>query len=100
MILFGDASSNKFLQQISGKLPITFPKDQVLLMIYPNPTNPSKYVVLNSGFTFREESNITNSRQIPMLPDWAVIDISTPPDARYPGKIVRGGFFDENWATK
>ena len=32
-----------------------------------------------------------------MLPDYAVIDISTPPDSRFPGKVVRAGFFDEMW---
>ena len=39
------------------------------ILIYPNPLNPKKYVVLNSGFTFREFDYLNNARQIPKLPD-------------------------------
>ena len=49
-------------------------KHHVLAMIYPNPLNPKKYVVLNSGPTFREGHDHTNSQQTPKLPDWAVIE--------------------------
>ncbi len=70
------------------------------MMIYPNPLNPSRYVVLNSGFTFREYDYLNNARQVPKLPDFAVIDVSTPPNSRFPGKVVRAGFFDENWALQ
>ena len=67
------------------------------ILIYPNPLNPKKYVVLNSGFTFREFDYLNNARQTPKLPDYAVVDTTTPPDSRYPGKIVLAGFFDEEW---
>ena len=53
--------------------------------------------MLNSGFTFREYDYLNNARQVPKLPDYAVIDTSTPPDARYPGKIFDAGFFDDGW---
>lgn len=66
-------------------------------MIYPNPLNPEKYVVLNSGFTFREFDYLNNARQIPKLPDYAIVDTTTPPDERYPGRIAAAGFFDEQW---
>ena len=66
-------------------------------MIYPNPDNPARYVVLNSGFTYREYDYLNNARQVPKLPDWAVIDLATPPDAKAPGRIVDAGFFDERW---
>ena len=69
----------------------------VPILIYPNPLNPKKYVVLNSGFTFREFDYLNNARQTPKLPDYAVIDITTPPDFRYPGKIALAGFFGEDW---
>src|SRR5437867_13202617 len=69
----------------------------VPVLIYPNPLNPQKYVVLNSGFTFREYDQLNNARQVPKLPDYAVIDITTPPNSRYPGKVVRAGFFGEKW---
>ena len=67
------------------------------ILIYPNPLNPNRYVVLNSGFTFREYDYLNNARQIPKLPDWAFVDTTVPPDDRWPGKIVQAGFFNENW---
>ena len=71
--------------------------EHVPILIYPNPLNPQKYVVLNSGFTFREYDYLNNARQVPKLPDYAVIDITTPPNSRWPGKVVRAGFFGEKW---
>ena len=38
--------------------------------------------------------------QVPRLPDWAIIDTSTPPDAYAPGKIAAAGFFNEDWKLK
>ena len=67
------------------------------ILIYPNPLNPKRYVILNSGFTFREYDYLNNARQVPKLPDWAVVDLSVKPNSRWPGKIVDAGFFDESW---
>jgi dienelactone hydrolase len=113
LILFGDAESNSIIAKINSKLPIKWnaasieagkstysSKDHGLIMIYPNPLNQKKYIALNSGFTFREESFLNNSKQIPMLPDWAVIDLNTPPDAVHPGRIENAGFFGEHWQWK
>jgi hypothetical protein len=58
------------------------------------------YIVLNSGLTFREGHDRTNSLQNPKLPDWAIIDITQPPDAFAPGRIHDAGFFDERWQLK
>ena len=71
-------------------------------MIYPNllMKTPSRYVVLNSGMTFREGHDRTNSLQNPKLPDWAIIDITFPPDRLKPGRIVDSNFFDESWRLK
>ena len=68
-------------------------------MIYPNPLNPRRYVVLNSGFTFREFDYLNNARQTPKLPDYAVVDVRVPTTARAPGGIVDAGFFGEKWET-
>ena len=68
------------------------------ILIFPNPLNPNRYVVLNSGFTFREADWISNSRQTPKLPDFAIVDTTVPPDNRFPGKIVFAGFFNEDWS--
>jgi hypothetical protein len=99
LILWGDPGSNRILARIADKLPMRWPAaaGQAAILIYPNPLNPKKYVVLNSGFTFREADYLSNARQTPKLPDWAIVDTSGPADGRFPGKIVQAGFFDENW---
>lgn len=110
LVLWGDPSSNKVLARIADKLPIQWRRDKivagkneyaaathVVLMVYPNPLNPKKYVVLNSGFTFREADYRSNAWQVPKLPDYAVVDVTTPPDATAPGKIALAGFFNERW---
>jgi hypothetical protein len=110
VVLFGDPSSNKILAKIADKLPIrwtekeltvgsqSYPADRhAAVMICPNPLNPKRYVVLNSGFTFREYDYLNNARQVPKLPDYAVIDVSVPVSSRAPGGIVDAGFFGEKW---
>jgi pimeloyl-ACP methyl ester carboxylesterase len=110
LILWGDATSNSLISQIVGKLPIREEGGQIAagtqrfdaahhvpILIYPNPLNPKRYVVLNSGFTFREHADMSNALQIPMLPDWAVVDIRTPPNDDWPGKMAAADFFDEEW---
>lgn len=99
LALWGDPQSNSVYKRVAGKLPLAWPKEQnrSLILIAPNPENPNRYVVLNSGFTFREFDYLNNARQVPKLPDWAIIDTTVPPDAKAPGKIVEAGFFDENW---
>ena len=64
------------------------------------PVTKHNYIVLNSGPTFREAHDRTNSLQNPKLPDWAIIDLSVPPDGWSPGKIVAADFFDENWKVR
>ena len=99
LILWGDPKSNAVLAKIADRLPIQgFTDGNVTVMIYPNPLNPKKYVVLNSGFTFREYDQLNNARQVPKLPDYAVLDITSPVTPRAAGKVLRAGFFDEKWA--
>lgn len=69
----------------------------VPVLCHPNPMSPSKYVILNSGLTFREAHDRTNSLQNPKLPDWAILDITEPPTAETAGKVVAADFFDANW---
>lgn len=113
LILWGDAESNALIKRIVGRLPIhwdakqivagdrSWPSEQhALIAVYPNPLNPERYVVLNSGFTYREYAYLNNARQVPKLPDWAVIDVRTPPDTLWPGNVVDADFFDERWQLK
>jgi hypothetical protein len=110
LILFGDVRSNAVMQRIAEKLPLRWNEQSLTIggqtvasdrhapvLIYPNPLSPEKYVVLNSGFTFREYDYLNNARQVPRVPDWAVIDLQTPPTTQYPGRIVAAGFFNEQW---
>ncbi len=110
LVLWGDPQSNKVLARVMEKLPVqwtagaitlgarTFPAaTSAPVMIYPNPLNPKKYIVINSGFTFRESANGSNSWQVAELPDYAVVDLTTPPNSRWPGRIAAAGFFGEKW---
>jgi dienelactone hydrolase len=110
LVLWGDPMSNKILARIADKLPIRWEGNEILVgnkkfssdhhvpvLIFPNPLNPKKYVVLNSGFTFREYDYLNNARQVPRLPDFAVVDVNQPVTSRAPGGIVDAGFFDEHW---
>jgi hypothetical protein len=112
LILWGDRQSNLVLSSVltSEQFPIRwnttsvavgatkFPASHhVPVLIYPNPLQPSRYVVVNSGMTFREGHDRTNSLQNPKLPDWAVLDISERPTAEAAGRVVLTDFFDERW---
>ncbi len=113
LILFGTPESNSVIKDILAELPINWTADQlsigkhksaaashVPLLIHPNPKNPDRYIVLNSGFTFREYDYLNNARQTPKLPDWAIIDVTEGANFRDPGKIIAADFFDEAWQPK
>jgi hypothetical protein len=113
LVLWGDPSSNSVLARILPKLPLKWnaetiefngatydAKHHAPIFIFPNPLNPKKYVVLNSGVTFREQALLNNSDQTPKLPDWAIVDLRTPPGPKWPGLVVDADFFDEHWALR
>ncbi len=113
LVLWGDPGSNSVLAKVLAKLPITWTKEVLELnqqkhkpatampvLIYPNPLNPKRYVVINSSFTYREYDYLNNARQVAKLPDWAVIDITQPKTAQAPGGIADAGFFNESWQWK
>ena len=113
LVLWGDPSSNQLLAKLAPSLPIRWEKDRIVvggqsfatdthvpILIFPNPLNPTRYVVLNSGFTFRDYDYLNNARQTPKLPDWAIIDLRQQPNARTPGRISAAGFFDERWELR
>ena len=103
LILFGDPHSNRLIARVLGKLPLRWNASAIQLagrrfdasvnlpaLTYPNPLNPSRYVVINSGHTFSEPDFIgTNALLFPRMGDWGVIET---------GKgIAASGFFDEGW---
>ena len=113
LIFWGDPDSNSALRRVMSSLPVRFENGNWTLgtttyegarfvpaLIYPSAEENARYIVLNSGLTFREGHDRTNSLQNPKLPDWAIIDITRPPDAFAPGRIHDAGFFDERWQLK
>ncbi len=115
LVLWGDAQSNPLIAKIlatgsTKKLPLVWdekvlklgsvevnPTTHVPVMVRPNPLEPRGTIILNSGLTFREAHDRTNSLQNPKLPDWAILDITVPPDAERAGRVVEAGFFAEDW---
>ena len=115
LVLWGDDEANAVWKRIADRLPLRYDGASLTvgpggeharsydaahhapILIYPNPLNPDRYVVTNSSFTFREYAYLNNARQVPMLPDWAVIDLREKPDTIRPGKIAEAGFFGERW---
>jgi hypothetical protein len=113
LVLWGDRQSNALIAKIVDRLPIGWDDKEIrvgdqtfdgghhaVAMIFPNPLNPDRYVVLNSGFTYREYDYLNNARQTPKLPDWAIIDVNQPMTSQRPGGIPAAGFFDEQWELK
>jgi predicted esterase len=105
LVLFGDPGSNQVLARILDDLPPLQWTAEGLkvagqdydvaanlpVLIYPNPLNPNRYVVINSGHTFGETEFLgTNALLFPRLGDWAVL--STADES-----TVAAGLFDEQW---
>ena len=113
LILWVDPQSNKIIRRLADWGPVRWSEKEVTVgerkfsapsyvpvYIYPNREALNRYIVVNSGPTFREGHDRTNSLQNPKLPDWAIVDLTRPPDALSPGKIVAADFFDEQWQLK
>jgi len=106
LILFGDPGGNSVMAKVIAKLPIRWTKseievgtqkfsaaDHVPVLMYPNPLNPKRYVVINSGHTFGDEDfRGTNAWLYPRLGDYSVVKAN--------GDVALSGFFDEHWRLK
>jgi dienelactone hydrolase len=110
LILWGTPKNNPWIAKALQDSPLTWDAQTlklggrsfeathvVPLLIRPSALNRERYVVLNSGFTYREYDYLNNARQVSKLPDWAFVDVRTPPDSRFPGKVLEAGFFDDHW---
>ncbi len=106
VVLFGDPGSNRWIAKINGKLPVKWTKQTVRYgsrsyssaehfpaLIYPNPLNPSKYVVLNTGLTI-EDREYAGEYPMPRLGDFATLKVKD--GAEFP-EIAEAGLFDERW---
>ena len=107
LILWGDPRSNQWIGRLADRLPIRWNDREVRVgprrfasaqhlpvFICPNPLNPRRYVVLNSGFTFARVLPASNAQQTPKLPDYAVLDLA------HDDAVVCADFFDESWRVK
>ncbi|QDT40445.1 Prolyl oligopeptidase family protein [Gimesia alba] len=111
LILFGDPGSNALIAKVVEDLPIEWTPDQITVngksydtknhgvaLIYPNPLNPARYVVINSGHTMHEKDFLaSNSWLFPKLGDIAVIQFKKSKDGTYENETVWAELFDSNW---
>jgi hypothetical protein len=114
LVVWGTPQTNRLLQRLADSNETRGPirwtqstlsvgerrfdvESHIPMAICPNPFSSAKYLVINSGPTFRQAHDRTNSLQNPHLPDWAVLATDTWPDAEKQGRIVATGFFDDQW---
>lgn len=111
LILFGDPSSNSVLKKILPDLPIKWTDESITVngqtysttdhavrLIFPNPMNPSKYVVINSGHTFHEaDFKNSNSWLFPRLGDIAVQKFTKKDDGRFEEQTIWAANFNSGW---
>lgn len=111
LVVFGDPSSNTLLAQAVDALPLTWSAkeirfagkaasaaDHVPVMIQPNPLNPSKYLVVNSGHTFHAaEFKGTNAQLYPRLGDYALLRLAPTASDPLAVEPALAGLFDEHW---
>jgi hypothetical protein len=106
VVLFGDPGSNKVMAKMLAKLPVKWTRESVSLgaqsyparenfpaLIYPNPLNPAKYVVLNTGLTIVERE-YNGDYGMPQWGDYAIVKVK---DGSETPDLVTAGLFDENW---
>ncbi len=107
IILIGTLSSNKILKQIIKKLPIQLTNNSLVFnnreftnmnsgirMIYPNPLNDKKYVVIYSGITSKAIEGSIQRFGIGGWYDVMIYDERTSDDKLSVNTV---GFFDNNW---
>jgi len=112
LIVFGDPQGNQVLGRALGKLPLRWDARQLtmggktydsarhtVVMIYPNPLDPRRYIVLNSGHSFhRNEMAATNATLFPRFGDYAILHLRQPISMPVESELVTAGYFDEDWS--
>lgn len=107
LILFGDPATNPWIAKVLPGLPLQWTDREIILagrafsaathtvaLIYPNPLNPNRYVVLNTGHTFSPQLfDDTHWLLYPRLGDYAVLDKKTR-------AVQLAGLFDREWKVK
>jgi hypothetical protein len=104
--LFGDPGSNKWIAKVQSKLPIRWTREEVAAgtqtfpaaahipaLVYPNPLNPARYVVLNSGLTI-DEREYHSDYSMPKLGDLAILKVEAGSETP---AVAFATLFDEQW---
>ncbi|MEZ6051031.1 MAG: prolyl oligopeptidase family serine peptidase [Planctomycetaceae bacterium] len=111
IILFGDPGSNAVLRRIIDRLPLEWTQEELIVngqtydpathgvaLIYPNPLNTKRYVVVNSGHTMHESDfRSSNAWLFPRLGDIAVQRYGRQADGSYQEETVWAALFDTVW---
>lgn len=111
LILFGDPDSNGLLKKMLPDLPVEWTSDKIRVgnqewsradhsvsLIYPNPRNRRRYVVINSGMTFHEKDfKASNAWLFPRLGDIAVMKIEVDAKGQLSSTPVWSQVFNSSW---
>lgn len=111
LILFGDPGSNSYLATVLSRLPLKWTKQSIEIngekydpathgvsLIHPNPMNPRRYIVINSGHTMHEEDfKKSNAWLFPRLGDIAVQKFEKSAEGGYKESVQYADFFNGNW---
>lgn len=107
LILFGEPSTHRFLARVAAHLPLrilgpghyevggrTFRGPEVgLVLLYPNPLAPQRYLLIYSGAFYGEGLPIEH--KFDLLPDFLVFETRLLPDGT--NRFLAAGFFDQRW---
>lgn len=111
LVLFGTPATNCYLERIADRLPVEFDAHTARLrnsrmrydlsnagfaMIYPNPENPERYVVVRAGVAYGEF--LPPNHKYDLMPDFVFYE----PSADYDGtnRTLCAGFFDSHWELR
>ncbi len=110
LVLFGTPETNSVMRRLAAQLPVTigdhrytvldktYEGDQLgLVMCYPNPLNPSRYVLIYSGPLHGRK--LSSNHKHDMIPDFLIFD-STRFTTGDTEAAVCGGWFDVDWMPK
>lgn len=110
LVLFGDETTNSVIAKVNKRgLPISFKGGEIvtpdgsfpkagnaLKMVYPNPLNPTRLVMINYNEDWDYSEIWFYMGAFEILPDYFIYQPGgkkTP----YEDKVLSAGYFDENW---
>jgi acetyl esterase/lipase len=108
LVLFGTPKTNHVIAEIADRLPVKFETDGYtlggqtysgedlgLVLCYPNPRNPNRYVLIYDGEDWGTELGMNHKHDL--LPDYCIFRVGD--ENRYDDTYAHlcAGFFDLNW---